>query len=85
MKEINEKIKVHDKRTGSTSNRIERVFVDEDGKKYLNLNGKFTSNGVENWFYNLENFETENEIVIIPEFLPVPDCKLKNKDVKNLI
>ena len=45
------------------------------------LNGKFTSNGVENWCYKLDNFKKINDMVMIPEFLPFPNLKLKNSEI----
>jgi len=46
------------------------------------LNGRTTSNGVENWFYNIKDFIIESNELVVPEFMPNPVYKLKNSCFK---
>lgn len=74
-------IKIKENRTGH-SDMLERVY-NINNIDCVCLSGKFTSNGVENWFYNIDEFKIKNKELIVPEFLPNPIYKLKNICFKN--
>lgn len=52
-----------------------------NGIDCINLKGEFTANGVQNWFYEIANFNIENNNLLVPRFLPSPTFKLYNDEI----
>lgn len=74
-------IKINENRIGH-SDTIERVY-NINNVDCVCLSGRTTANGIENWFYNIDEFKIKNNELIVLEFLPNPIYKLKNKYFEN--